>query len=167
MGAAFLGLGSNLGSREENLGQALARLAARGFRVERASALYETAPVGGPPQGDFLNQCAGGDWPGTPETLLDACLGVERDMGRVRDVRFGPRIVDLDVLLFGDERRDGAFELPHPRLHERRFVLEPLCEIASDARHPRLGLTVRELLARCPDASRVVRHGLLGRSAAR
>lgn len=165
MGAAFVGLGSNLGRREENLEQALARLGARGFRVERRSSLYETAPVGGPPQGDFLNMCAGGDWPGTPEALLEACLGVERDMGRVRDVRYGPRSIDLDVLLFGDLTRDGAFELPHPRLHERRFVLEPLAEIAPLARHPRLGLTVRELLAGCPDASRVVCHALAGRSA--
>jgi 2-amino-4-hydroxy-6-hydroxymethyldihydropteridine diphosphokinase len=156
LSAAFLGLGSNLGEREGNLEHALARLAARGFRLLRRSAMYETAPVGGPPQGDFLNMAAGGDWDGTPETLLEACLGVEREMGRVRVVRFGPRTIDLDVLLFGDELRDGAFELPHPRMHERRFVLEPLCEIAPQARHPRLGLTVRELLARCPDRARVV-----------
>jgi 2-amino-4-hydroxy-6-hydroxymethyldihydropteridine diphosphokinase len=165
LSAAFLGLGSNLGVREENLEQALARLAAHGFRLRRRSAFYETAPVGGPVQGDFLNMAAGGDWDATPEALLQACLDVEREMGRVRTVRNGPRTIDLDVLLFGDERREGDFELPHPRLHERRFVLEPLCEIAPDARHPGLGLTVRELLARCPDASRVVRHAQAARAA--
>lgn len=162
MSAAFLGLGSNLGGREENLDQALRRLAARGFGLTRRSALYETAPVGGPPQGDFLNMAAGGEWASSPEALLEACLGVEREMGRVRLERFGPRTIDLDVLLFGDELRDGAFELPHPRMHERRFVLEPLAEIAPEARHPRLGLTVRELLERCPDRSRVVRHAPVG-----
>lgn len=160
MGAAFLGLGSNLGGREENLGQALSRLQARGFRVTLRSALYETAPVGGPPQGDFLNMAAGGEWASSPETLLEACLRVEREMGRLRLERFGPRSIDLDLLLFGDQVRDGAFELPHPRMHERRFVLQPLFEIAPEARHPRLGLSVRELLERCPDASRVVRHAL-------
>ncbi len=161
MGAAFVGLGSNLDTREENLEQALSLLQARGFRLTSLSAVYETAPVGGPPQGDFLNQAVGGDWPGPPESLLLACLSVERELGRVRRERFGPRRIDLDVLLFGDEMRDGEFELPHPRLHERRFVLAPLCEIAPEARHPRLGLTVRELLLRCPDTARVLRHSLL------
>ncbi len=163
MGAAFVGLGSNLGAREGNLEQALSLLGARGFRLTRASSVYETAPVGGPPQGDFLNQAIGGDWPGPPESLLLACLSVEREMGRVRRERFGPRSIDLDLLLFGDELRDGEFELPHPRLHERRFVLAPLCEIAAAVRHPRLQLTLRELLERCPDASRVVRHALAER----
>jgi 2-amino-4-hydroxy-6-hydroxymethyldihydropteridine diphosphokinase len=163
VGAAFLGLGSNLGAREENLGRAVQKLAARGLRVTHESALYETQPVGGPPQGDFLNQVVGGDWAGTPESLLQAALDVEREMGRVRDVRFGPRTIDIDVLLFGDELRDGEFELPHPRLHERRFVLEPLAEIAPEARHPRLGLTAAQLLARLSDSSRVVKKALAER----
>jgi 2-amino-4-hydroxy-6-hydroxymethyldihydropteridine diphosphokinase len=163
VGAAFLGLGSNLGGREENLDRALSLLGARGFRVTRRSAIYETAPVGGPAQGDYLNMAAGGEWATSPEALLEACLGVEQEMGRVRAERFGPRVIDVDLLLFGDAVRRGALELPHPRLHERRFVLEPLAEIAPEARHPLLGATVRELLARCPDASRVVRHALAER----
>ena len=156
MPAAFLGLGSNLGGREETLARALALLDGRGFRIERESALYETAPVGGPPQGDFLNQVVGGEWSGTPEALLAACLEAENALGRVRAERFGPRTVDVDVLLFADLVRDAPPPvLPHPRLHERRFVLVPLVEIAPDARHPRLGMSARELLERCPDASRV------------
>ena len=161
MGAAFLGLGSNLGGREENLERALRLLQARGFRLTRRSAVYETEPVGGPPQADYLNLAAGGDWQGEPEALLAACLSVEAEMGRVRLERFGPRRIDVDLLLFGDLVRTGALELPHPRLHERRFVLLPLAEIAPGAVHPVLGASVAELLARCPDLSRVSKHAVL------
>ncbi|HET7290969.1 MAG TPA: 2-amino-4-hydroxy-6-hydroxymethyldihydropteridine diphosphokinase [Vicinamibacteria bacterium] len=158
MPAAFLGLGSNLGGREESLARALALLEGGGFRTSRTSALYETAPVGGPPQGDFLNQVVAGEWSDTPERLLEACLAAERALGRVRGERFGPRTVDVDVLLFGDLVRDAPPPVvPHPRLHERRFVLVPLVEIAPEVRHPRLAASARELLARCPDSSRVAR----------
>ena len=161
MPAAFLGLGSNLGGREESLARALALLDEDGFRITRTSALYETAPVGGPPQGDFLNQVVAGEWHGTPEALLEACLAAERALGRVRAERFGPRSLDVDVLLFADLVRDAPPPvLPHPRMHERRFVLVPLVEIAPEARHPRLALSARELLERCPDASRVTPHAV-------
>lgn len=152
--SAFLGLGSNVGDREAALDEALERLAARGFRVARRSSLWLTEPVGGPPQEWFLNAAAVGETALAPEDLLEACLAVEREMGRVRTVRNGPRRIDVDVLLFGAERRDGpGLVLPHPRLHERRFVLEPLAEIAPDLVHPVLGASVAELLARCPDTS--------------
>jgi len=164
MGApVFLGLGSNLGDREAALDGALDRLAARGFRVARRSSLWLTEPVGGPPQGWFLNAVAEGETALGPEALLEACLATEREMGRVRAERNGPRTIDVDVLFFGDERRDTpGLVLPHPRLHERRFVLEPLAEIAPGFVHPALGLTVRELLARCPDASSVRPHAPAG-----
>jgi 2-amino-4-hydroxy-6-hydroxymethyldihydropteridine diphosphokinase len=155
----FLGLGSNLGDRESAIEGALARLGARGFRTTLRSSLWLTEPVGGPPQGWFLNAVAGGETSLAPEALLEACLATEREMGRVRAERNGPRTIDVDVLFFGDERREGpGLVLPHPRLHERRFVLAPLAEVAPGLVHPVLGLTVAELLARCPDGSAVARH---------
>jgi len=164
MGApVFLGLGSNLGDREAALEGALGRLGERGFRVTRRSSLWLTEPVGGPPQGLFLNAVAEGDTALRPEALLEACLATEREMGRVRVERNGPRTIDVDVLFFGDERRSSpGLVIPHPRLHERRFVLEPLAEIAPGFVHPVLGLTVRELLARCGDASSVRPHAPAG-----
>jgi 2-amino-4-hydroxy-6-hydroxymethyldihydropteridine diphosphokinase len=155
----FLGLGSNLGDREATIEAALDLLAARGFRVRLRSSLWLTAPVGGPPQGWFVNAVAGGETSLEPEALLEACLATERELGRVRAERNGPRTIDIDVLVFGEERRDApGLVLPHPRLHERRFVLAPLAEIAPELVHPTLGFTAAELLARCPDASAVRRH---------
>jgi 2-amino-4-hydroxy-6-hydroxymethyldihydropteridine diphosphokinase len=154
----FLGLGSNLGDREAAIEDALARLSDRGVRVRERSSNWATEPVGGPPQGEFLNAAAGVLTTLSPEALLAACLDVEREMGRVRTVRNGPRTIDIDVLLYGERRVDEpGLTIPHPRLAERRFVLAPLAEIAAERRHPVLGLTVAELLARCPDRSRVRR----------
>jgi 2-amino-4-hydroxy-6-hydroxymethyldihydropteridine diphosphokinase len=155
----FLGLGSNLGDRAATIEEALRRLAARGFETSLRSSNWATEPVGGPPQGWFLNAAAAGESALSPEALLAVCLEVERELGRVRGVKNGPRTIDLDILLFGELRLERpGLVLPHPRLHERRFVLAPLAEIAADLVHPGLATTVAELLARCPDASRVVRH---------
>jgi len=164
MGApVFLGLGSNLGDREAALEGALLQLAAGGFRLTRRSSLWLTEPVGGPPQGWFLNAVVMGETALRPEALLEACLATERELGRVRAEKNGPRTIDVDVLFFGDERRSSpGLVIPHPRLHERRFVLEPLAEIAPDLVHPTLGLTVRELVARCPDPSVVRPHAPAG-----
>lgn len=156
----FIGLGSNLGDRRALLARGLAALAGAGFGIARESSLYLTEPVDAPPQDWFVNGVAAGHTSLSPEELLAACLEVERALGRERAVYHGPRTLDLDILIYGDERRDGpGLTLPHPRMHERRFVLAPLCELAPDLRHPRLGVTMRELLARCPDTSRVVRLG--------
>jgi len=152
----FIGLGSNLGDREANLEEGRARLEQRGFHTARTSSLYLTEPVGGPPQEWFLNAVVGGETALSPEDLLAHCLDVESELGRVRGIHHGPRTLDLDLLLYGPEVRDSPrLTLPHPRLAERRFVLVPLEEIAPDARHPVSGLTVRELLRRCPDRSEV------------
>jgi 2-amino-4-hydroxy-6-hydroxymethyldihydropteridine diphosphokinase len=156
---AYIGLGSNLGDREAALERALAALGRRGFRVAARSSLYWTEPVGGPPQEWYLNAVAAGHTTLAPEELLRVCLDVEQELGRVRGVRNGPRTLDADLLLYSDEVRHGAaLALPHPRLHQRRFVLVPLCEIDPGARHPLLELTAAELLARCPDRSRVLRR---------
>lgn len=155
--SVFIGLGSNLGNREATIAKGLGLLADRGFIMERRSDLYLTEPVDGPAQDWFVNAVAQGRTEHAPEALLDACLEIEHALGRVRSVRNGPRTLDLDLLLYGDLVRDEpALTLPHPRLHERRFVLVPLCDLATDLVHPRLGVTLSALLAACPDTSRVV-----------
>jgi 2-amino-4-hydroxy-6-hydroxymethyldihydropteridine diphosphokinase len=134
---AYLGLGSNLGDRREHLGTAVALLGTRrGVAVVRTSSVYETDPVG-PPQPDFLNAVAEVDTTLSARKLLDACLGVEAEMGRVRQERWGPRVIDIDVLLYGDERiEEPDLIVPHARMFDRAFVLVPLAELAPDVVMP-------------------------------
>jgi 2-amino-4-hydroxy-6-hydroxymethyldihydropteridine diphosphokinase len=135
--------------------EAVCRLAATPqVELERVSSLYETAPVGGPAgQGPFLNAVVAVHTGLPPESLLRACRQIERDLGRVRGERFGPRTIDVDVLLYADRIIEtAALTLPHPRLHERRFVLVPLAEIAPGLHHPALGQSMSTLLTALPEA---------------
>ncbi|MGB2754546.1 MAG: 2-amino-4-hydroxy-6-hydroxymethyldihydropteridine diphosphokinase [Phycisphaerae bacterium] len=150
MTTVYLGLGSNLGDRRRNLEAALEALRAHPqIAVSAVSSFLETDPVGGPPgQGKFLNAAAKIETDLSPEALLEELKRVERALGRREGPRWGPREIDLDILLYGDAVLETPdLMIPHPRLRERRFVLEPLAEIAPAARDPVTGRTVRELLA--------------------
>ena len=152
---AYVGMGSNLGAREEHLRRALTGISAiPGVTLLRASSLYETQPVGGPPQGPYLNAAAELTTRLAPEDLLTALQGLEREAGRLREVRWGPRTLDLDLLLYGDEAIDRpGLTVPHPRLAERAFVLRPLAELDAGRIVPGTGATIGELLERhCRDA---------------
>jgi 2-amino-4-hydroxy-6-hydroxymethyldihydropteridine diphosphokinase len=158
---AWIAMGSNLGDREAHLRAAVSALAAsEGVRVVRASRLYETEPVGPTPQGPYLNAALEIETTLEPRPLLDLLLGIEALEGRTRAERpqWSARSLDLDLLLYAERAIDeSGLEVPHPRLHERAFVLEPLAEIAPSWRHPLLGRSIEELAGslREPSAVRV------------
>ena len=145
----YLGLGSNLGGRHANLQEARERLQAGDLKITRASSIYETEPRDLPNQPWFLNQVLEAETTLFPKQLLSRIQKIEREMGRQRIVPKGPRIIDIDILLFGAAVVNlPDLQIPHPRMPERRFVLEPLAEIAPDLRHPVTAKTAREMLAR-------------------
>jgi 2-amino-4-hydroxy-6-hydroxymethyldihydropteridine diphosphokinase len=153
---AYIALGSNLGDRSAYLDQALRLLREQpSVHVGRISSYHETEPVGGPPgQGPYLNAAAEIQTGLSPHELLRILMDVENRLGRVRQERFGPRTIDLDLLLYDNLiLAEPDLTVPHPRLHERLFVLEPLAEIAPQALHPGLGQTALDLLRRLRPAS--------------
>jgi len=141
----YLSLGSNVGDRDSQLREAQARLGAEG-RIVASSSFYETEPVEFTDQPWFLNCAVALETTRTPQELIEAILRIEKEMGRQRLQNKGPRTIDIDFLLFGDTVLDSPqLTIPHPAMHHRRFVLEPLAEIAPEVLHPVLKKTIREL----------------------
>ena len=153
----YLSLGSNLGDRRANLQAAIAQLGSLG-EVAAISSFYETEPVELTAQPWFLNCAVKLDTEKMPRQLIGGILALEKAMGRQRKQKNGPRIIDIDILLFGSSIIElPSLTVPHPKMHERRFVLEPLAEIAPEARHPVLKRTVRELRDALPPGQTVKR----------
>jgi 2-amino-4-hydroxy-6-hydroxymethyldihydropteridine diphosphokinase len=152
---AYLSLGSNLGDRAARLRAAVEELQAAG-RLLAVSAFYETQPVDVPDQPWFLNCVAAIETAKSPREILSLALNIEAGMGRIRMREKGPRTIDIDIVLFGNWVIDeSGLKIPHPALLQRRFVLEPLVEIAPEARHPVSGQSAREMLAALPEGARV------------
>jgi 2-amino-4-hydroxy-6-hydroxymethyldihydropteridine diphosphokinase len=152
----YLSLGSNVGDRGENLRRAIPALREGGINVTKISSTYETAPVDYLDQPWFLNIAVEAETELAPLTLLSALRAIETSMGSKKRIVKGPRLIDMDILLYANEVIETPeLQIPHPRMHLRRFVLEPLGEIAPNVRHPVSGLTVSEMLARTPDKSAV------------
>jgi len=152
----YLSLGSNLGDRSAHLRAAIERLGEAGT-IRAVSGFYETEPVELRDQPWFLNCVVALETSDSPEALLQRALAIEQEMGRVRMKEKGPRSIDIDILLFGERVvEERGLKIPHPAMHQRRFVLEPLAEIAPEALHPQLRKTARELLADLP-AGQMVR----------
>jgi 2-amino-4-hydroxy-6-hydroxymethyldihydropteridine diphosphokinase len=148
MAIAYIGIGSNLGKREENCKRAIALLSDRGVREIRRSSFYETEPWGIKEQPRFINIVVEVETGLLPEELLKTLQAVEKKIGRRKTERWGPRIVDLDVLLYNDViMHTHNLQIPHPYIHERGFVLKPLSEIAPDTIHPVLKKSMKKLLA--------------------
>lgn len=159
MALVYLGLGTNLGNRLENLYHAIQAMGAC-CQILAVSKLYETAPVGITNQPAFYNIAVKALTQLAPHDLLTTLKTMEKTLGRVENVRWGPRQIDIDILLY-DQRQihDSALDIPHPRLSERRFVLVPLADIGNDAVHPESSQTIAQLLSHLPDDNDIVDLG--------
>ena len=150
METAYLGLGSNIGDALENIHQAASRLMqSSSLHIVKSSSYYHTRPWGKTDQEDFINAVVQIETELTPRELLELCLTIEKQMGRIRDEKWGPRIIDIDILCFGAKiLKEPDLIIPHPYLQERAFVLVPFNEIAPDYIHPVLQQRVAELTAK-------------------
>jgi len=156
MNKAYLLIGGNLGDREGYLARARQELATHCGTINRQSGLYETAAWGLTDQPDFLNQALEIYTRLNARQLIRRILRIENNMGRIRSVKYGPRMIDIDILLFNEEIHDTSFlKIPHPELANRRFALVPLTEISAELIHPLLKQNTGTLLANCPDNGEV------------
>jgi 2-amino-4-hydroxy-6-hydroxymethyldihydropteridine diphosphokinase len=158
MKSVYIGIGSNLGDRKRNCLEAVERIGKMpGCRVTACSDWYLTKPVGVEDQDWFVNGVASLTIEISPQDLLGNVLDIETDMGRVRREKWGPRIIDLDILIFGQEIiHEERLKVPHPLMHLRRFVLEPMVQLVPDLIHPSLGVSMKELLRKLTDENQVV-----------
>lgn len=153
----FFSIGSNIGNRKENLRNALVLIQKEIGKVAKESHLYETEPWGNTTQDAYLNQVIMVNTTLEPRDLLNAIARVERELGRTRAEKWGPRVIDIDILFYGKRViRDKGLEIPHPELHKRNFVLVPLMEIAGELEHPILKKPIDEIYMSCEDTSEVV-----------
>jgi 2-amino-4-hydroxy-6-hydroxymethyldihydropteridine diphosphokinase len=147
MAIAYISIGSNLGNRQKNCLRAIELFEEKGIIVKKRSSMYETEPWGVKDQPQFINMVLEIETELEPHELLRILNDVERKVGRGTTFKWGPRIIDLDILLFNDLfLREDNLQIPHPLMHERDFVLKPLCEIAPDRIHPLLKVKMRDLL---------------------
>lgn len=155
MANVLLGLGSNVGEPLDNLREAISRLSDICL-VSRVSSVYKTEPVGFADQDWFLNCALTAETSLTPNELLDRILRVEIAMGRERSIRNGPRVIDIDILLFDDlQMATDDLSIPHPRMHQRAFVLHPAAEVAPDMQHPVLQVSIKQAFDELKDAEQV------------
>lgn len=158
MNKAYLLTGGNLGDREKNLTIAMELIRQCGT-ITAASSLYETAAWGNTDQPSFLNQALEIETALSARQLMRRLLKVEKGMGRIRKEKYGPRLIDIDILLFNDERHNyKLLKLPHPEMQNRRFALLPLAEIGAGIIHPELKKTIKKLLDECPDQLEVKKY---------
>jgi 2-amino-4-hydroxy-6-hydroxymethyldihydropteridine diphosphokinase len=156
MTSVYLALGSNIGNREENLRKAIARLAESGIKIKAISSIYETEPVDYLDQDWFLNGVLEAETSLEPLALLKTMCAIEMAMGSKKPFAKGPRLIDLDILLYADQTIDTPeLQVPHPRMLDRKFVMVPLAEIAPDVRHPSWKATAAEIVVASTDRSGV------------